>query len=108
QPLPHQFPPLPPLITPNFFQPTHLTAIDELKTLHHIIQPPKKIHPLPPQYLLITPGPKLKHHKPLHLLYHPQTPELLQSQIIHTPYTHRARCTFSPPLTPHLAKGPQV
>ena len=65
----------------------------------------KKIHELGAKYVLITGGGKLKHEKAIDVLYDGETAEVLESEMIDTPYTHGAGCTFSAAVTAELVKA---
>lgn len=82
--------------------------MDELKTVDDMIEAAKKIHALGAQYVVITGGGKLKHEKAVDVLYDGETAEVLESEMIDTPYTHGAGCTFSAAVTAELAKGAEV
>ncbi|WP_420976087.1 bifunctional hydroxymethylpyrimidine kinase/phosphomethylpyrimidine kinase [Bacillus vallismortis] len=108
QALREQLAPLATVITPNLFEASQLSGMDELKTVDDMIAAAKKIHALGAQYVVITGGGKLKHEKAVDVLYDGEKAEVLESDMIDTPYTHGAGCTFSAAVTAELAKGAEV
>lgn len=100
--------PLATVVTPNLFEASQLAKTPPIRTIEDMKEAAVKIHALGPKFVMIKGGSKLQHEKAVDLLYDGTDFTLLESELIHTTYTHGAGCTFSSAITAELAKGQSV
>ncbi|WP_163099639.1 pyridoxine/pyridoxal/pyridoxamine kinase [Peribacillus alkalitolerans] len=101
--------PLGTITTPNLFEASQLAGMGPIKSIDQMKEAAEKIQALGVKYVIIKGGSKLQGtDKAIDVFYDGQEFELIKNELIDTPYTHGAGCTFAAAITAELAKGKNV
>ncbi|WP_108668800.1 pyridoxine/pyridoxal/pyridoxamine kinase [Peribacillus acanthi] len=101
--------PLGTITTPNLFEASQLAGMGPIKTIDQMKEAAEKIQALGVKFVIIKGGSKLQGtDKAIDVFYDGQEFELIENELIDTPYTHGAGCTFAAAITAELAKGKNI
>ncbi|WP_050613391.1 pyridoxine/pyridoxal/pyridoxamine kinase [Bacillus testis] len=101
--------PLATVTTPNLFEAAQLANMKAITTVDEMKEAAEKIHALGVKYVIIKGGSKLKGtEKAIDLLFDGKEHKVIENDLIDTPYTHGAGCTFAAAITAELALGKSV